>query len=163
MAKQRELGSVDLETGEILPHVLVAMQQKIPNGFAEGWVAMAQEPMVELAVNIKSVDDWRVLSVLLGYLDFENHIRIEQTAVAEKLGMHRQNVNKAIKRLLALGVVVEGPKVGRSRTYRLNPAYGWKGSSANHQKALRTAEKAKAAGLSVVKGGQHQEAGGKLV
>jgi predicted transcriptional regulator len=163
MAKQRELGSVDLETGEILPHVLVAMQQKIPNGFAEGWVAMAQEPMVELAVNIKSVDDWRVLSVLLGYLDFENHIRIEQTAVAEKLGMHRQNVNKAIKRLLALGVVVEGPKVGRSRTYRLNPAYGWKGSSANHQKALRTAEKAKAAGLSVVKGGQHQEAGGKPV
>jgi predicted transcriptional regulator len=163
MAKQRELGSVDLETGEILPHVLVAMQQKIPNGFAEGWVAMAQEPMVELAVNIKSVDDWRVLSVLLGYLDFENHIRIEQTAVAEKLGMHRQNVNKAIKRLLVLGVVVEGPKVGRSRTYRLNPAYGWKGSSANHQKALRTAEKAKAAGLSVVKGGQHQEAGGKLV
>jgi predicted transcriptional regulator len=163
MAKQRELGSVDLETGEILPHVLVAMQQKIPNGFAEGWVAMAQEPMVELAVNIKSVDEWRVLSVLLGYLDFENHIRIEQTAVAEKLGMHRQNVNKAIKRLLALGVVVEGPKVGRSRTYRLNPAYGWKGSSANHQKALRTAEKAKAAGLSVVKGGQHQEAGGKPV
>jgi len=163
MAKQRELGSVDLETGEILPHVLVAMPQKIPNGFAEGWVAMAQEPMVELAVNIKSVDDWRVLSVLLGYLDFENHIRIEQTAVAEKLGMHRQNVNKAIKRLLALGVVVEGPKVGRSRTYRLNPAYGWKGSSANHQKALRTAEKAKAAGLSVVKGGQHQEAGGKPV
>ncbi len=36
MTKQREMGSVDLETGEILPHVLVAMQQKIPNGFAEG-------------------------------------------------------------------------------------------------------------------------------
>jgi predicted transcriptional regulator len=157
MAEKREFGSVDLETGEILPHVLVAMQQKIPNGFAEGWVAMAQGPMVELAVNIKSVDDWRVLSVLLGYLDFENHIRIEQTAVAEKLGMHRQNVNKAIKRLLALGVVIEGPKVGRSRTYRLNPNYGWKGSSKNHHKALRTAEKAAAAGLTIHRGGKDTE------
>ncbi len=151
------VGSVDLETGEILPHVLVAMARRIPNSFVEGWVAMAQGPMVELAVNIKSVDDWRVLSVLLGYLDFENHIRIEQTAVAEKLGMHRQNVNKSIKRLLALGVVIEGPKSGRSRTYRLNPNYGWKGSGKSHQKAIRLHEKAAAAGLTVHRGGKGKE------
>jgi len=162
MAEKR-VGSVDLETGEILPHVLVAMQRKVPNGFAAGWIAMAQGAMVELAMNIKNVDDWRVLSMLLGLLDFENLIQVEQTGLAEKLGMQKQNVNRSIKRLVDLGCLLEGPKIGRSRTYRLNPTYGWKGSSANHQKALRTAEKAKAAGLSVVKGGQHQEAGGKLV
>jgi len=162
MAKQREVGSVDLETGEILPHVLVAMQQKIPNGFAEGWVAMAQSA-ADLFAGIKNTDDHRVLWMLLAQLNFENDIRIEQSAIAEKLGMQRPNVSRSIKRLQELGIIVEGPKVGRSRTYKLNPAYGWKGSSANHQKALRTAEKAKAAGLSVVKGGQHQEAGGKLV
>jgi DNA-binding transcriptional ArsR family regulator len=162
MAKQREVGSIDLETGEILPHVLVAMQQKIPNGFAEGWVAMAQSA-ADLFAGIKNTDDHRVLWMLLAQLNFENDIRIEQSAIAEKLGMQRPNVSRSIKRLQELGIIVEGPKVGRSRTYKLNPAYGWKGSSANHQKALRTAEKAKAAGLSVVKGGQHQEAGGKLV
>jgi predicted transcriptional regulator len=162
MAEKR-VGSVDLETGEILPHVLVAMQRKVPNGFAAGWIAMAQGAMVELAMNIKNVDDWRVLSMLLGLLDFENLIQVEQTGLAEKLGMQKQNVNRSIKRLVDLGCLLEGPKIGRSRTYRLNPTYGWKGSSANHQKALRTAEKAKAAGLSVVKGGQHQEAGGKPV
>jgi DNA-binding transcriptional ArsR family regulator len=162
MAKQREVGSIDLETGEILPHVLVAMQQKIPNGFAEGWVAMAQSA-ADLFAGIKNTDDHRVLWMLLAQLNFENDIRIEQSAIAEKLGMQRPNVSRSIKRLQELGIIVEGPKVGRSRTYKLNPAYGWKGSSANHQKALRTAEKAKAAGLSVVKGGQHQEAGGKPV
>jgi DNA-binding transcriptional ArsR family regulator len=162
MAKQREVGSVDLETGEILPHVLVAMQQKIPNGFAEGWVAMAQSA-ADLFAGIKNTDDHRVLWMLLAQLNFENDIRIEQSAIAEKLGMQRPNVSRSIKRLQELGIIVEGPKVGRSRTYKLDPAYGWKGSSANHQKALRTAEKAKAAGLSVVKGGQHQEAGGKPV
>jgi hypothetical protein len=35
MAEKR-VGSVDLETGEILPHVLVAMQRKVPNGFCSG-------------------------------------------------------------------------------------------------------------------------------
>lgn len=162
MAKQREVGSVDLETGEILPHVLVAMQQKIPNGFAEGWVAMAQSA-ADLFAGIKNTDDHRVLWMLLAQLNFENDIRIEQAAIADKLGMQRPNVSRSIKRLQELGIIVEGPKVGRSRTYKLDPSYGWKGSSANHQKALRTAEKAKAKGFSVVKGGQHQEAGGKSV
>ncbi len=162
MAKQREFGSVDLETGEILPHVLVAMQQKIPNGFAEGWMAMANSA-ADIFADIKSTDDHRVLWQLLARLDFENNIRIEQTAIAEKLAMDKSQVSRAIKRLQEMGIIVEGPKVGRSRTYKLDPAYGWKGSSANHQKALRVAEKAKAAGLSVVKGGQHQEAGGKTV
>ena len=162
MAKQREVGSVYLETGEILPHVLVAMQQKIPNGFAEGWVAMAQSA-ADLFAGIKNTDDHRVLWMLLAQLNFENDIRIEQAAIADKLGMQRPNVSRSIKRLQELGIIVEGPKVGRSRTYKLDPSYGWKGSSANHQKALRTAEKAKAKGFSVVKGGQHQEAGGKSV
>jgi predicted transcriptional regulator len=131
--------------------------------FAAGWIAMAQGAMVELAMNIKNVDDWRVLSMLLGFLDFENLIQVEQTGLAEKLGMQKQNVNRSIKRLVDLGCLLEGPKISRSRTYRLNPTYGWKGTGKNHQKALRTADKAKAKGFSVVKGGQHQEAGGKPV
>ncbi len=162
MSKNR-VGSVDLDTGEILPHVLVAMQQRIPNGFKEGWIAMAQGALETLAVNIRNVDDWRVLMALMARLDFENLIQIEQTAVAEKLGMLRPNVNRSIKRLVEIGCLLEGPKIGRSRTYKLNPSYGWKGSGKEHQKALRTADKAKAKGFSVVKGGQHQEAGGKSV
>ena len=160
MAKKR-VSSVDMDTGEILDYSLVAVQHKIPNGFAGGWIAMAQGAMEMLAVSDLRGDDLRVLLLLMARLDFENLISLEQTAVAEKLGMQRPHVNRSIKRLIELGCLLEGPKIGRSRTYKLNPSYGWKGSGKEHQKALRTADKAKAAGLSVVKGGQHQEAGGK--
>jgi hypothetical protein len=61
--------------------------------------------------------------------------------------MQRPHVNRSIKRLVTLGALLESPKIGRSRTYKLNPVYGWKGSGKEHQKALRTAEKAKAAGF----------------
>ena len=124
---------------------------------------MAQGAMEMLAASDLRGDDLRVLLLLMARLDFENLISLEQTAIAEKLGMHKQSVNRSIKRLVELGCLLEGPKIGRSRTYRMNPSYGWKGSGKNHQQALRTAEKAKAAGLSVVKGGQHKNAAEKTV
>ena len=150
----KRVNSVDMETGEILDYSLVAVQRKIPNGFAGGWLAMAQGALKMLAASDLRGDDLRVLLQLLAMLDFENLIQLEQAAIAADLGMHKQHVSRSIKRLIATGCLLEGPKIGRSRTYRLNPAYGWKGSGAGHQKALRTAEKAKAAGFRVHKGGK---------
>lgn len=152
------VGSVDLETGELLPHVLVAVQRKVPNGFREGWVAMAQHALEMLAASDLRGDDFRVLLALLGRLDFENMIHVEQSEIAELLKMQRQHVNRSIKRLIATGALLEGPKVGRNRTYKLNPNYGWKGSGSEHQKALRTSDKAKERGFRVVKGGQMNDA-----
>jgi hypothetical protein len=156
MAEKR-VGSVDLDTGEILEYSLVAIQRKNPNGFTEGWVAMAQGALKMLAASDLQGGDLRVLLQLLAMLDFENLIQLEQTAIAAELGMQKSHVNRSIKRLVSIGCLLEGPKIGRSRTYKLNPNYGWKGSAKNHHKALRTADKAKAAGLSVVKGGQAQK------
>ena len=152
---EKRIGSVDLETGELLPHVLVAMQQrKIPNGFAAGWVAMAQGAMEMLATSDLRGDDLRVLLLLMARLNFENDINVAQAEIAERLGMRFQHVNRSIKRLVDLGCLLEGPKIGRNRTYKLNPAYGWKGSGKNHHEAIRTADKAKAAGFRVHKGGK---------
>ena len=107
------------------------------------------------------VDGFRVLTNLLRKLDYQNHIAVSQADMAREMNIDRARVNRAIKRLIGLGALIEGPKWGQNRTYTLNPAFGWKGKGSSHQKAVRTAEKAKAAGLSVVKGGQHQEAGGQ--
>lgn len=153
MAKNR-VSSVDLDTGEILEYSLIAMPRKIPNGFAGGWVAMALNALDMLAASDLRGDDLRVLLALLGRLDFENLIQLEQVAIAERLGMKKPNVSRSIKRLIALGCLLEGPKIGRSRTYRLNPAYGWRGSGANHHKALRVSDKAAKAGLVVHEGGK---------
>ena len=43
--------------------------------------------------------------------------------------MHRQHVQRSIKRLIQLGIILEGVKIGISRSYRLNPSFGWKGSA----------------------------------
>ena len=54
-------------------------------------------------------------------LDYENLIQVNQAEVAEQVGMNRHNVNRSIKKLIELGVVLEGVKIGVSRSYRLNP------------------------------------------
>ena len=53
-------------------------------------------------------------------LDYEYLIQVNQAEVAEQVGMNRHNVNRSIKKLLELGVVLEGVKIGVSRSYRLN-------------------------------------------
>ncbi|ECJ2098818.1 hypothetical protein ACI5M7_005093, partial [Salmonella enterica subsp. enterica serovar Typhimurium] len=56
-------------------------------------------------------------------------------------------VSRAIRHLLEFGIILEGPKIGRSKTYRLNPQFGWKGTVSNHKKALKN-------GLSIIQGGK---------
>ena len=80
---------------------------------------------------VKNLEDFRVLMALLEQLDYENLITTNQAEIAE-LDMQRQNVQRSIKRLMALGVLLEGPKIGISRSYRLNPEFGWRGSGKNH-------------------------------
>ena len=148
---------VDCETGEVLAEsVAMLVPQRIPNGFKEGWFSMSQAQLKVFIEHRKDLglEGFSVLMALLQKLDFQNLILVSQAELGRELGMHRQHVNAAIKKLAAMGAILEGPKVGQSRTYRLDPTFGWKGSSKNHHKALRTAEKAKAAGLTVHKGGK---------
>jgi hypothetical protein len=51
--------------------------------------------------------------------------------------MQKQNVNRAIKKLEALGIILRGPKVGRSSSWRLNPNAGWKGKVTHLRQAQR--------------------------
>ena len=73
---------------------------------------------------------------MLARLDYENLIQVNQAEVSEQVGMNRHNVNRSIKKLIELGVILEGVKIGISRSYRLNPNFGWKGSAKGHREAL---------------------------
>jgi hypothetical protein len=68
--------------------------------------------------------------------------------------MQRQNFGRAVRKLEAIGLLLRGPKVGRSVTYQLNPSFGWKGSAKNHLKAIDSGlkERMKARNMSVVDG-----------
>jgi hypothetical protein len=102
------------------------------NPYAGGWVMNSQEALEILAMDrdLKG-ETYRVLLFLLSKLDFENWIQLPQTEIAEKLEMHKQDVNKAIKLLEHKSILLRGPKVGRSYAFRLNPYFGWKGKVKN--------------------------------
>ena len=73
---------------------------------------------------------------MLARLDYENLIQVNQAEVSEQVGMNRHNVKRSIKKLIELGVILEGVKIGISRSYRLNPNFGWKGSAKGHREVL---------------------------
>ena len=42
----------------------------------------------------------------------KNLIQVNQAEVSEQVGMNRHNVNRSIKKLIELGVILEGVKIG---------------------------------------------------
>jgi DNA-binding transcriptional ArsR family regulator len=149
--QKRHVGQIDLNTGEILEGYIALLQPRRLNGFLE-WVAMAQGPLIELAVAGLGEQAYRVMLILLGSLDLDNWIRIDQTEIAQKLNMKQPAVSRAIKMLVEHGVLLVGPPIGRSKTYRLNPSYGWKGKAKRHREVLE--ERIKAHRLNIVQGGK---------
>ena len=125
---QKRFVQVDAETGELIEEGFVAyVAPRRQNGFGKRWFAMAHDAAAVLK-QVKNLEDFRVLMALLEQLDYENLITTNQAEIARELDMQRQNVQRSIKRLMALGVLLEGPKIGISRSYRLNPEFGWRGS-----------------------------------
>lgn len=95
-------------------------------------IEIAKDPVIG-----KSAEAMRVLWYLIGRIDFENFIQVPQVEIAQELNMHKQHVNRSIKILLDRHVLIRGPKVGRSSSWRLNPHYGWKGKVKNLNEARR--------------------------
>jgi hypothetical protein len=128
----------DAETGEVLGGFLAYMPVRVRNGFTEGWSAMARGVGTLFAQNRSFLgqEGLALIFLLIDKLDFENHLVINKIAIGLELGMARQNVQRSVRRLIELGAIIEGPKNGHSRTYRLNPNFAWRGSGENHLKAL---------------------------
>jgi len=136
--RHKKFRQVDRQTGEPVGTEFVALVvPKRQNGFRQGWVAMAQTPLDLLADDPHiSGEELRVLLKILSRLDFNNLLVLNQAELARQMGLHRQAVQRGIKRLISRNVVHEGPRIGISRSYRLNPNFGWKGSSKGHVIAL---------------------------
>ena len=106
---------------------------------------MSQDPLIEIAKDKDLAGrPTRVLIYLLGRLDFENFIQVSQSEIAQELDLHRSDVSNCISLLHNKGILIKGPKAGRSYCFRLNPAYRWKGKS----------DKAKELQWDLIKGGK---------
>ncbi|MEI4624108.1 helix-turn-helix domain-containing protein (plasmid) [Bacillus pfraonensis] len=119
----------DEETGEIQQYLLTpAKKKKVYKG---DWVMVFQEGLTYVAkLNLKG-ETLRVYMILLSKLDYENWLRIRQKDIAEELGMKPPHVSRAIKELSNHGILVKGPKVGASNTYRLDPSFAFRGRDKN--------------------------------
>lgn len=137
--ERRQIGVHDAQTGEVVDGILVAFSPRRRNGFVEGWAAVALNPAKVIAQHKRELgeDGLALAWVLVSSLDYENFISLRQTEIAKVLGMHKQNVGRAMQKLIDLNMVIPGPKVGRTRTFRLNPHFGWRGSAKSHHDALR--------------------------
>lgn len=137
----RNLAQIDRDTGEIVEGVFAIMPVRKRNGFSEGWFAMSNEALAQvltLTTNRQlQLRDLEVLFAMLEVLELENFLRISQKNLAERLGMLQPHVSRSIGVLLKHGILLAGPKIGTSSTYRLNPRFGWKGSGKAHHEALR--------------------------
>ena len=141
---------VDADTGEVDDGFCAVVFKRARNGFGDKWCAMGQEAAELLALNGRALgmDGLRLLWWMISRMSFENHILVSQSEVARRMGMKQPAVSRSMRRLVDLGVLEQGPKVGSLRSYRLNPSFGWRGSGKTHQKALTV--RMKAAGITGV-------------
>lgn len=121
---------------------------------------MSQAQPMDTLIKYTTDPNMKVLLTLLKRLDYENYLIVCQADLARELGMDRHNFNRSIKSLIEIEALIAGPRSGMSRTYRLNPNFGWKGSAKNHVKALdeyRSSRMKKANIRTVLEGGNETE------
>lgn len=122
--------TINTQTGEIIDGIPVYVAPKVR--WKEGWFMGFQEAFIALAEDKDLTGEtYKVFMYMLGHLGFENYIAIPQVQIAKDIGMHKEHVSRAIKVLLTKRIIVEGPKLGRTKTYRLNSEYGWRGTVRN--------------------------------
>lgn len=126
--RRRNLKTIDMDTGEIIDDLLFAspVKRRLEGDF----IMSLQDGFLRLGRDADlSGQDYRVLMIYLGNLDFENFIQISQSYIATDLNIRKERVSESTKRLVEKGILIKGLKVGRHQTYRLNAFYGWKGKA----------------------------------
>ena len=127
---QKYVEQIDRDTGEVMQGCMVYIPYR-PK-ITERWFMAFQDAFEEIAKDPElTLEPKNILFYLYSKLDFENFIQQSQADIAKGLGIKKQQVSRSMKILISKQIILEGPKVGRSRCYRLNPNYGWKGKVKN--------------------------------
>lgn len=104
-------------------------EPKIDYGFE--WISLFKSPsgigmsLIEQAEMEKPLTqtEYRVRDWILGHMDNRNRVFICQADIARALNVCTSNINRAVKRLVTLGILIIAGKVGKSNIYKLNPAF----------------------------------------
>lgn len=103
-----------------------------------------QDAFVELALARKRLgpEALTVLLLLLGKVEYNNLIKIRQVEIAKILGMRKQNVSRAIAKLVKEKIVmVDRRNEKYKREMMLNDEYAWKGKLKHAQTRHKVRQK----------------------
>lgn len=128
---------VDVETGELIE------TGPGPRRVMTGRQFMAEQTLHERMATEPGWTplDLRLMSLLLARLDYENLLQMSVQEMAENLDASRVKTSNSLNRLIKRGIVLRGPQIGRSYTYRLSPEVAWKGKSAHRPASALEAER----------------------
>lgn len=73
--------------------------------------------------------EYRVRDWIIGHMELNNLAYINQAEMARELNIGAAHANKAVKRLVELGILLVYNTVGKSKVYRANPAFCYQGST----------------------------------
>lgn len=88
-----------------------------------------------------SQTEYRVRDWIMGTIGIGNYVYINQAEMARRLRIERATASRAIKRLIELGILLQGPKSGKNNTYMVSPAFCFKGSLDQGQQIASKAAK----------------------
>lgn len=120
----------DEKTGEVKGYS--PLKEPKQKSLGKDWLAVYQSALKTLAKWDLPGEQYRIMLELLSETDFDNYIRISQKDLASELNMHQANVARAIKGLKDKNIIIEGPRAGLNKTYRLNPYIAHKGKNRNN-------------------------------
>lgn len=139
--EHRNLIAVDVDTGDVLERMPIYCPPKKHSLFSKtGYTDVSQSAAITLAKSDLSGVTLRVLWMIIASIEMDNYISINQTQMAKEMGLDKSSFNRALKELITNSIVVENIQSGKSKTYSLNPNYGWKGSTKKHMEALEKYE-----------------------
>jgi predicted transcriptional regulator len=137
MNKDDKVQTVNRKTGEKKEGYFVYIAYPKPKITGNRWVMTFQDSLEIIATDEDMTGQTlKVMLLLMGNLEFENYITIKQVTIAEKLKMYKPDVSKAMKLLVAKGIILK-VKDGTTTAYKLNPHYGWKGKVVNRDKEIK--------------------------
>ena len=137
----RNLIVMDADTGDVLDQMPVYCPKKTKSFFTDGFFFMSLNAAIMLANSNLDGVTIKVLLRLIGTMEMENVIAVNQTELAEEMGILKSQFSRSVKILVEQGVLVENPrKSGRFKTYKLNPKYAWRGSNKDHAAAIEKHE-----------------------
>ena len=102
------------------------------------FATMNSNALIELSTSDLSALEIRLLLRLIGEMPIGNEGVVNQSDVAEIMGVSRQHINRALKKLTDAGYISKEMR-GRSQIIKISPIYAWKGTSKNLISELKAA------------------------